>query len=68
MHPDIILSLSLQFSAQQACPPMQRLGNPSEVAKAIVFLASDDASFVSGVDMPVDGGRSITSWIPASRM
>lgn len=36
--------------------PMARLGEPAEVAKAIVFLASDDASFITGVVLPVDGG------------
>lgn len=34
-----------------------RLGEPSEVARAILFLASDDASFITGIAMPVDGGR-----------
>jgi NAD(P)-dependent dehydrogenase (short-subunit alcohol dehydrogenase family) len=36
--------------------PMGRIGEPVEVAKAILFLASDDASFVSGAILPVDGG------------
>ncbi len=36
--------------------PMGRLGKPSEVAKAIVFLASDDASFITGTSLLVDGG------------
>jgi NAD(P)-dependent dehydrogenase (short-subunit alcohol dehydrogenase family) len=36
--------------------PMARIGEPSEVAAAILFLASDDASFVTGVILPVDGG------------
>lgn len=34
-----------------------RAGDPEEVAKAIVYLASGDASFVTGVSLPVDGGR-----------
>ena len=34
-----------------------RPGNVDEVAKAIVFLASDDASFTTGCNLPVDGGR-----------
>ena len=36
--------------------PMGRVGDPDEIAKAAVFLASDDASFVSGVELFVDGG------------
>jgi NAD(P)-dependent dehydrogenase (short-subunit alcohol dehydrogenase family) len=36
--------------------PIGRLGEPSEVASAILFLASDDASFVTGAILPVDGG------------
>jgi NAD(P)-dependent dehydrogenase (short-subunit alcohol dehydrogenase family) len=36
--------------------PMGRLGEPAEVASAIVFLASDEASFVTGAVLPVDGG------------
>lgn len=36
--------------------PMGRLGEPAEVAQAIAFLASDQASFVTGAILPVDGG------------
>jgi NAD(P)-dependent dehydrogenase (short-subunit alcohol dehydrogenase family) len=36
--------------------PMGRIGEPEEVAKAILFLASDDASFITGAILPVDGG------------
>lgn len=36
--------------------PMKRLGNAREVANAILFLASDDASFITGIDLLVDGG------------
>jgi len=39
--------------------PMGRLGRPEEVAAAILFLASDEASFITGVELPIDGGRSI---------
>jgi NAD(P)-dependent dehydrogenase (short-subunit alcohol dehydrogenase family) len=36
--------------------PMGRIGDPAEVANAILFLASDEASFITGVVLPVDGG------------
>jgi 3-oxoacyl-[acyl-carrier protein] reductase len=39
--------------------PMQRLCEPEDVADAMAFLASDDARFLTGVCLPVDGGRSI---------
>ena len=36
--------------------PLGRLGEPSEIAQAVVWLSSDAASFVTGHNMPVDGG------------
>jgi NAD(P)-dependent dehydrogenase (short-subunit alcohol dehydrogenase family) len=40
----------------QACVPQRRLGSADEVAAAVVFLASDDASYLTGAAVPVDGG------------
>jgi NAD(P)-dependent dehydrogenase (short-subunit alcohol dehydrogenase family) len=42
-----------QFATQI---PMGRRGMPGEIAAAVVFLASDESSFITGIDLPVDGG------------
>ncbi|MFI5263120.1 MAG: SDR family oxidoreductase [Candidatus Kapaibacterium sp.] len=41
------------FASQE---PIGRLGEPSEVANAVIWLCSDDSSFVTGIVMPIDGG------------
>jgi len=38
--------------------PMKRFGTAAEVAKAVTFLASADASLINGVELAVDGGRT----------
>jgi len=44
-----------QFASQI---PMGRRGKPEEIAAAVVFLASDESSFITGVDLAVDGGMA----------
>lgn len=46
----------LDYLASQV--PMGRVGDPEEIASAALFLASDDASFVNGIELFVDGGQA----------
>jgi len=46
------------MGALAARSPMGRLARPDEIAAAALFLVSDDASFVTGVALPVDGGAT----------
>lgn len=39
--------------------PLGRVGTPEDVAKAVLFLVSDDAAYLTGVVLPIDGGASI---------
>ena len=48
-----------QFMASQvAIIPLGRMGNPDDVAKVVSFLASDDSSFITGIELFVDGGAA----------
>jgi NAD(P)-dependent dehydrogenase (short-subunit alcohol dehydrogenase family) len=44
--------------------PIGRVGRPEEVAAAVAYLLSDDASFINGATVPVDGGRSVLARDP----
>jgi len=46
-------------------PPMGRMGSAWDVARAALFLASDEADYITGVCLPVDGGLSCCSGAPA---
>ena len=47
--------LKAGFAAQV---PLGRMGRPEEIATVALFLASDDSSFVTGIDLSVDGGMA----------
>ena len=46
------------FAGMAAESPMKRIAEPEEVAEAIAFLASSRASYINGINVPVDGGRT----------
>ncbi len=48
-----------QFAGWNKVCPLGRAGQPEDIARAMLFLASDDAAFITGVALPVDGGRTI---------
>jgi NAD(P)-dependent dehydrogenase (short-subunit alcohol dehydrogenase family) len=53
MAPEAIEALRATMIANT---PMRRMGEPAEIARAVLFLSSDEASFITGVDLFVDGG------------
>jgi NAD(P)-dependent dehydrogenase (short-subunit alcohol dehydrogenase family) len=52
---EAIAAVKAQYAAGV---PMGRIATPEDVASAALFLASDDAAFINGIDLPVDGGSS----------
>jgi NAD(P)-dependent dehydrogenase (short-subunit alcohol dehydrogenase family) len=47
---------SISEDAMMAAEPLGRIGRPEEIANAVLFLCSDDASFITGIPLPIDGG------------
>lgn len=48
-----------------AAIPMARGGKPEELANAVLFLLSDESSFITGATLPVDGGKSVQLYMPS---
>jgi 3alpha(or 20beta)-hydroxysteroid dehydrogenase len=65
VHPGVIETPMLEINtpemneAMVRHAPMRRIGQPSEIAAAVLFLASDESSFMTGAHVPVDGGATI---------
>ena len=58
-------SVEEMVAARARSVPLGRMGTAWDVANAAVFLASDDAQFITGVSLPVDGGQSCAIPLPA---
>lgn len=56
------------LEAARAVVPLGRLGTPDDIAATVAFLLSDDAAYISGVDIPVDGGALTRYPFPPPRM
>lgn len=56
---DMLAALSEDRRAELARTPVGRIGRPEEVAAAVAFLTAEDAGFITGVVLPVDGGAGL---------
>ncbi|MGI9253667.1 MAG: SDR family NAD(P)-dependent oxidoreductase [Thermomicrobiales bacterium] len=56
MDPAVAAASLVEREAAAALQPLGRQANPAEIAAAVAFLVSDDASFATGANVPIDGG------------
>ena len=59
-----IKQIPVELADREARTALGRIGSPAEVASVVAFLASDHASYITGVTVPVDGGWSAYQWNP----
>ena len=52
---EVVSDIKIGFAGEN---PMKRMGTSEEVAQATLFLASDDSSYITGIDLTVDGGMT----------
>lgn len=57
----------MDWDAYVAMLPLARMGRPADIGEAVAWLASDASAFVTGIDLPVDGGLTATSYSVAPR-
>jgi NAD(P)-dependent dehydrogenase (short-subunit alcohol dehydrogenase family) len=57
--PAVRISQDIDVSDLEAAIPMKRLGKPIEIANTALFLASDEASYITGAGILVDGGYTV---------
>lgn len=57
-----IKSLPYELADREARTALGRIGRPEEIASAVAFLASAEASYITGATLVVDGGWSVTQW------
>ena len=72
---EVFISREMQISEEnevikyfRQMAPSRRLGTPDDIAKAALFLASDDSSFITGHALVVDGGITIGSPMDPQRL
>ena len=54
---------SVELCAATPYQPLGRFGDAEEVAPSLLFLASDEASFITGAELAIDGGMSIAQYM-----